>query len=544
MYESYFRLREPAFNVTPNPRFFYANSSHREAFATLSYGVERRKGIIVITGEAGTGKTTLLRRFVQNPGSTIHLSYIVDPHLNFIELLRCASDAFGLAQSRDRLAMIGELNRYLREQFKKDHIVALLFDEAQDLNDEVLEELRLLSDLEHAGEKLIQIVLVGQSELESRLAEPSFQQFNQRVALRSRLAPLSREEIRAYIECRLSAAGYAGETLFATSAIERIALHSNGIPRLINVICDNALLIAYSISQNGVGAETIEEVAGELQLGGFGRSLTGSASTETPRWSVPDDFAGHVITGGEREAEAHAEDRWVLDGENFSGMNGEQRAATERDIRMWKRRSVAYPMVVFILGGTTLFFSRQESDFDFSPVSKFVEQIKEGFAPIPGRIYRILTTHGLNGNTVSEDFKVKSPGPDEGPSLNLESRRHFGSLAMTRKGTPETIQGDGYKNRAEADLKRSDQTAKAKASHQTLNRQEGKEEKKTVRVVVENSFVRDEPTSSAEIIATLRPGARVQLLGRKGDYWQIRSLKPEVVRGYVHREDAFFEPLQ
>jgi type II secretory pathway predicted ATPase ExeA len=540
MYESYFRLREPAFNVTPNPRFFYANSSHREAFATLSYGVERRKGIIVITGEAGTGKTTLLRRFVQNPGATIHLSYIVDPHLNFIELLRCASDAFGLAHCPDRLAMLGQLNQYLREQFKKDHIVALLFDEAQDLNDELLEELRLLSDLENGGEKLVQIVLVGQSELESRLAKPPFHQLNQRVALRSRLAPLSREEISPYIECRLSAAGYAGKTLFATSAIERIAVHSKGIPRLINVICDNALVITYSISQNGVGAETIEEVAGELQLEGFGRPLTGSASTETPRWGVPDDFAGHVIIG--ERGETLAEDRWVLARENFSGTNGEQRAATERDARKWKRRSLAYLMVA--LGGTTLFFFRQESGFHLSPAAQFVEQIKEVIAPIPGRIYRILTTHGLNGNTDSEGFKVKSPGPDEGKFLNLESRRHFGSLAMTRKGSPETIQGDGNKSRAETDLKRSDQTASVKTTHQTPSRQQGREEKKAVQVVVDNSFVRDEPTSSAEIIATLRPGARVQLMGRKGDYWQIRSLRPEVVRGYVHREDAFFEPLQ
>lgn len=542
MYESYFKLREPAFNLTPNPRFFYANSSHREAFATLSYGVERRKGIIVITGEAGTGKTTLLRMFVQKPGSTIHLSYIVDPHLNFIELLQCASDAFGLAQSRDRLAMLRQLNGYLREQFKKDHIVALLFDEAQDLNDEVLDELRLLSDLADAGENLIQIVLVGQSELESRLAEPSFRQLKQRVALRSRLVPLSREEIRPYIECRLSAAGYAGENLFATSAIERIALHSKGIPRVINVICDNALLMVCATSQNGVGAETIEEVAGELQLGGFCRSLTGFVPSETPIWGGPEGFAGHAVIGGRREA--NAEDRWVLDGANVSKTSGGRRTATERDARKWKQRTISYLMVVFILGGATLFFSRQESGFDLSPVAQLVEQIKEVFAPIPGRIYRILMTHGLNGNTISEGSTVKSPGREEGSFLNLELRRHFGSLTMTRKGTAETIQGDGYGNRAEIDLKRADHTASAKSAHQTLSRQQDRDEKKPVRVVVENSFVRNEPTSNAEIIATLRPGARVQLVGKKGDYWQIRSLEPEVVRGYVHQEDAFFEPLQ
>jgi type II secretory pathway predicted ATPase ExeA len=480
--------------------------------------------------------------FVQNPRSTIHLSYIVDPHLNFIELLRCTSDAFGLAHSQDRLAMVRQLNEYLTEQFKKDHIVALLFDEAQDLNDEVLEELRLLSDLDNAGEKLVQIVLVGQSALEAKLAEPSFQQLKQRVALRSRLAPLSREEIRPYIEWRLSAAGYAGNSLFATSAIERIALHSEGIPRLINVICDNALLIACATSQVQVGAETIEEVAGELQLGGSCRSLAGSVPAETPRWDGPQDFAGHVIVG--RRRGAPEEDHWMADGENLSGTRDEQRAATEREAKKWKQRSVGYLTAVFILGGVTLYFSRQESAFDLSPVSQSVEKIKEVFAPIPGRIYRILMTHAVNRNTINEDFPVKGPGPDEGSFLKLESRRDFSSLATTRKGTPETIQRGGYRNRAETDLKRADQTASAKTGHQTPSKQRGGEEKKAVRVVVENSFVRDEPTSKAEIIATLRPGARVQVIGRKGDYWQIRSSEPEVVRGYVHQEDAFFEPLQ
>ena len=541
MYERYFRLREPAFNLTPNPRFFFANASHREAFATLSYGVERRKGIIVITGEAGTGKTTLLRMFVQNPGSTIHLSYIVDPHLKFIELLQCASDAFGLAQSHDRLTMVRQLSGYLSEQLKKDHIVALLFDEAQDLDDEVLEELRLLSDLENAGENLVQIVLVGQSELESRLAEPSFRHVKQRVALCSRLVPLSREEIRPYIEYRLSVAGYTGPTLFATSAIERIALHSKGIPRLINLICDNALLIACATSQNGVGAETIEEVAGELQLGGFGRSPTQSVSTETPKWGGLEDYAAQGLQGEGREA--HGRDHWELDGENLSGTSGARRAATERDAGKGKQRSVAYLMIVFILTGMTLVFSQQQSAFDLSPVIQLVAKIKAVFAPIPGRIYRILTTHGLNGNTINQDLTVQGPGPDEGPFANLEFRRQFGSLAMARKDTPETIQGDGYRNRAEADPKRADQTAKAKTSRETSSKQQGNEEKRAVRVVVENSFVRDEPTSKAEIIATLRPGARVRLVGRKGDYWQIRSLEPEAVSGYVHREDAFFEPL-
>jgi len=277
MYESYFRLREPAFNVTPNPRFFYANSSHREAFATLSYGVERRKGIIVITGEAGTGKTTLLRRFVQNPGPTIHLSYIVDPHLNFIELLRCASDAFGLAQCPDRLAMIGQLNRYLREQFKKDHIVALLFDEAQDLNDEVLEELRLLSDLENGGEKLVQIVLVGQPDLRDALEDPTLEQLRQRVTVRYHIDPLDPPETTQYINHRLKRAALGAPLEFPSDVTSIVHARSGGVPRLINVICDAVLLCGYAEESHQIDLPLVRSAIDELESSSVLRRSTGTS---------------------------------------------------------------------------------------------------------------------------------------------------------------------------------------------------------------------------------------------------------------------------
>src|SRR5262245_33116041 len=320
MYETYFRIRESPFNLTPDPRFFYANASHREAFATLSYGIERRKGIIVITGEAGTGKTILLRHFVQNPGPKIQLYYVVDPHLNFTELLRCASDAFGLPQSRDRLVMLQQLKQYLVEQLEKDHRVALLFDEAQDLSNEVLADLRLLSDWESRGENLLQIVLVGHLELVSKLADPSFKPLKERVALRSQVAPLSHEDVCPYIQFRLSAAGYAGGTLFATSAIERIAFHSKGIPRLINVLCDNALLIASATSQKEVAAEIIEEVAGELQIQGPNHYRTSAL-----KWGGPQYSAGPVISEATREA--LPESPWVLDSQNISVTKGDRHAA-------------------------------------------------------------------------------------------------------------------------------------------------------------------------------------------------------------------------
>ena len=236
MYETYFSLRELPFSVTPDPRFLYINSNYQEAFATLCYGVQQRKGITVITGPAGTGKTTLVKMFLQNAASTAHISCVLDPHLSFLEILRCTADAFGLPPCGDnRLAIIQQLKEYLLEQLTQDHVVALLLDEAQDLDDQVIEELRLLSDLEHAGTRLLQLVLIGQLELETSLNRASLNHLRQRIALRARLVPLGDEEIRAYIAFRLAAAGYGGAAIFQSAAVQRIAFFSHGVPRLIKM---------------------------------------------------------------------------------------------------------------------------------------------------------------------------------------------------------------------------------------------------------------------------------------------------------------------
>jgi type II secretory pathway predicted ATPase ExeA len=267
MYKHYFGLRTLPFSITPDPRFFYDNPSYREAFASLRYGVERRKGFIVITGEAGTGKTTLVKAFRQSAEVKIHTVFIINPKLSSTELLRFILNDFGIAPStQDRGTLILQLNEYLFEQFKKGKIVTLLVDEAQHLSNDLLEELRLLSNLETNEDKLIQIVLVGQPELEERLDQPELRQLKQRVTLRCRLAPLKDQEVDCYIQARLRTAGFEREALFDPKAIEKIALYAKGIPRLINVICDNALLTCYALSRQTVSAEIIEEVARDLQL--------------------------------------------------------------------------------------------------------------------------------------------------------------------------------------------------------------------------------------------------------------------------------------
>jgi type II secretory pathway predicted ATPase ExeA/LysM repeat protein len=284
MYNKYFGFIESPFSITPDPRFFYANALYQEVLAILHYGIEAKKGFIVITGEVGTGKTTLLRKLMRNLESTIHSVFIFNTHLDFSGLLRLISRDLELApQGKDRLMMIEELNGYLIEQLDKGHIVALLIDEAQNLSDEALEGLRLLSNLETDKEKLLQIVLMGQPELEVKLARPRLRQLKQRVALQCRLAPLDAGEVGAYIDFRLKEAGYTGEDLFDSDAVDQIALYSKGFPRLINIICDNALLNAYGTSRRKVTKETINEVASDLRL----EAQTEVISVNVPALQVP-----------------------------------------------------------------------------------------------------------------------------------------------------------------------------------------------------------------------------------------------------------------
>jgi general secretion pathway protein A len=267
MYNEYFGFAEPPFSLTPDPRFSYTNALYQEAFATLRYGIEARKGFIVITGEAGTGKTTLLRRLMQSFGRHVQTAYIYNTHITLTELLRLILSDLSLPNcTDDRLEMVAQLNEYLIQQLKHNNIVTLLVDEAQELSIEMLEEIRLLSNLETDTQKLLQIVLMGQPELERKLDQPELRQLKQRVALRCRLDPLPANEVGEYISTRLKAVGHTRKDLFHASAVEKIAAHSRGIPRLINIICDNALLIAFAASKKMVSSSTIDEVARDLRL--------------------------------------------------------------------------------------------------------------------------------------------------------------------------------------------------------------------------------------------------------------------------------------
>jgi general secretion pathway protein A len=373
MYEDYFGFDRLPFSITPDPRFFYDNPGNREAFAGLHYGIEGRKGFIVITGEAGTGKTTLLKVFMQRAPVTIRTAFVFNPKLSSTELLRSILNDLNIAASTENPgALTRQLNDYLIEQLKKRHIVALLVDEAQHLSSELLEELRLLSNLETNHDKLIQIVLMGQPELEERLDQPELRQLKQRVTVRCRLAPLKGDEVNFYIGARLKTAGFAEKALFDPKAVEKITLYSRGIPRLINVICDNALLICYAASKRTVSAEFIEEVAHDLQL--TGPSLSEKQPTAVASKKPKDRDA----TGDEARIIKEAEpSTWVSQNQPAEFHEFFIRGAQRRARNHWQQSltglGIGFVLGVLVTAGLGPLFYSQPNRNDISDMAARVE---------------------------------------------------------------------------------------------------------------------------------------------------------------------------
>lgn len=265
MYESHFGLTEKPFSLTPNPRFLYLSRTHQEALAHLRYGLENRVGFIAVTGEVGTGKTTILRLlFDQLDETRFRLAMIFNPCLSAMELLRNVNREFGLpARKHSNLALVEELNQFLLAENRSGRIPVLVIDEAQNLETDVLEQIRLLSNLETDSDKLIQIVLVGQPELDDLLGRPELRQLAQRISVRCRLDPLDHQENCHYIRHRLQTGGVFGD-LFDAKAMAAVFRWSGGVPRLINVLCDRALLCAYAGDQHKVSLSEVRQATAEL----------------------------------------------------------------------------------------------------------------------------------------------------------------------------------------------------------------------------------------------------------------------------------------
>jgi len=283
MYNEFYQFSKKPFNITPNPDFLFLSDNHKEVFAHLLYGIQNHTGFIEVTGEVGTGKTTVLRTLLnQLDSDDYRLAFVFNPALSALELLQTINREYGVTSaSSSRSELQAALNTFLLSENRAGRTVVLVIDEAQNLQAEVLEEIRLLSNLETETDKLVQIVLVGQPELAVTLSRPELRQLSQRITVRYHLKPMAVADTGEYINHRLRVAGHGGEELFEPGAFREIWRFSRGYPRLINVVCDRALLVGYSRESRRISAAMLRQAIRELS-----RDVRSGARPSPPIWLV------------------------------------------------------------------------------------------------------------------------------------------------------------------------------------------------------------------------------------------------------------------
>lgn len=267
MYTAFFGLREKPFDLLPNPDFLYPSRAHKRALTYLTHGIRERAGFILLTGEVGSGKTTLIRNIIRSQLRDSVLAKVFNTRVDSLQLLMQINGDFGLeTDGRDKAALLRELNGFLIEQYAQRRRAVLIIDEAQNLSAETLEEVRMLSNLETDRDKLLQIILVGQPELREILALPGLLQLRQRIQINCHLQPLSAAEVREYILFRLEKAGNKTALTFDEEAVEAIATYTRGIPRLVNILCDYIMIDAFSAQSRNIEGNVVHELAADLSF--------------------------------------------------------------------------------------------------------------------------------------------------------------------------------------------------------------------------------------------------------------------------------------
>jgi putative secretion ATPase (PEP-CTERM system associated) len=300
VYESFFNLKAKPFELVPNPEFLFPSKAHRRARTYLEYGINERAGFILLTGEVGSGKTTLIRDLIKKQRPGVVLSKIFNTNVNFDQLLSMINDDFKLdVTGKDRITLMRDLNDFLIEQFSLGARPTLIIDEAQNLTVDMLEDIRMLSNLETDDAKLLQIILVGQPELRTTLSRPELLQLRQRISINCHITPLSREEIEEYILHRLEVAGNRQAVNFLPDALDTIYRYSRGIPRLINIICDFLLLSAFAEEVLVLDGDMTRDVIGDLDFENHfweGGLPVKAADTICPAGANPDaEASGRII---------------------------------------------------------------------------------------------------------------------------------------------------------------------------------------------------------------------------------------------------------
>ncbi len=266
MYLEFYGLAEPPFSITPNPRYLFYSARHREAFNHMVYGIRERKGFVQLTGEVGAGKTTLCRALLEELGNNCSTALILNPVLNNDELVQAVAMEYGLeVKGLSRLEILAGINQFLLAESERGRDVVLIIDEAQDLSNESLEQVRLLSNLETNDRKLLQILLLGQPELRDRLEDYSLRQLRQRITIRYHLPALTRKDISLYVQHRLTVSGGRGAPVFTGPALWRVYAYSKGIPRLVNALCDKCLLAGFVKQTDRIDFGTVGRAIRELE---------------------------------------------------------------------------------------------------------------------------------------------------------------------------------------------------------------------------------------------------------------------------------------
>lgn len=288
MYTRFFGFKESPFNPSPDPKFLYLSRSHRETLASMFYGIEQRRGFIAVIGEVGSGKTTLIHSLLKSLDNRTKTAFIFYPPPTYSDLLRKILLEFNIdTEGKNEFDMQLKFHHFVIDQFRRGGNVAIILDEAQHISRDVLEQLRLLSNLEAPEEKLFQIMLVGQPELSSKLNQPELRQIRQRIVIRREIEPLTYSEVRSYIKHRLRVAGDEGNLKpFSENALDLISRYSRGIPRMVNILCDNSLLIAYGLGKKKIDESILKEVLADLKI-------DNSAEGKTPD---PEHHVAHRLT--------------------------------------------------------------------------------------------------------------------------------------------------------------------------------------------------------------------------------------------------------